>query len=387
MRPPSRSILLPGGGAYLDELVEVGLAAGLHHVGVAPATVLERARTALLERKAAGLHDSMEFTYRNPQRSTDPDQAVHGAKSVVVAARSYAMEAPPRPLGAARIARYAWVDHYEDLRQGLRAIRQRLRADGHKAVMFADDNSVVDREMAWAAGLGWYGKNANLLMPGVGSYVVLGCVITTAELPPSAAPVADGCGSCHRCIDACPTGAIVAPGVVDAGRCLAWLLQKPGPIDRRFRAAIGDRLYGCDDCQEVCPPTIHFERRHRLSGAAEQAWVPVVALLDADDDTLLATYGRWYLANRDPQWWRRNALVVLGNTADPADPEVRRVLGGYVADARPVLRGHAIWAAARLGLHHLIPASDHDPMVAEEIALAAGDAAATPGAGGTGLTG
>ena len=363
----SRPTPVPGSAAYRDELLAIGSAAGLDRVGVAPADVLQRARTALHERRDAGLNDGMQFTYRNPERSTDPTIAVAGARSVLVGARSYSMDEPPRPPGSARVARYAWIDHYEPLRDALWTIARRLRADGHKAVAYADDNSIVDREIAWTAGLGWFGKNANLLLPGAGSYFVLGCVITTAELPMTAStPAPDGCGACTACIGACPTGAIVASGVIDAGRCLAWVLQKPGVIPRELRAALGDRLYGCDDCQEVCPPTIRLEVRHRKVGEA-RPWVDVVGLLRSDDEALIAAHGRWYLANRETRWWRRNALVVLGNIGDPGDSDVVAVLDGYIRDPDPMLRIHAIWAAARLGLQARVPAADPDPEVQAEI--------------------
>jgi epoxyqueuosine reductase len=357
----------PAGPEYLAELHALGESLGLERMGVAPATVLQRARDALVERRRAGLHDTMQFTYRNPERSTDPGAAVVGARSVLVAARSYAMDPPQRPSATARVARYAWVDHYEPLRLALRTIARRMRADGHKAVAFADDNSIVDREVAWAAGLGWFGKNANLLLPGGGSYFVLGCVVTTADLPVATAPAPDGCGSCTACFAACPTGAIVAPGVIDARRCLAWVLQKPGIIPPEMRVAIGDRIYGCDDCQEACPPTVRLEVRHRHVGTPT-AWIPVLELLNDSDEDLLAAHGSWYLAERDPRWWRRNALVVLGNTGDAADPAVVDALRRYLAHPDPMLRAHAVWAAARLERHDLLPVTDADPDVTAELA-------------------
>ncbi len=336
----------------LDELRALAAEHGIERLGVAPATVMDRARQALYERREQGLAAGMAFTYHKPDRSTDPAQAVAGARSVLVAARSYLADAEPaRPPGAqARVARYAWVDHYRPLRDGLRAIARRLRAADHRAVPFADDNAIVDREIAYRAGLGWFGKNANLLLPGAGSWFVLGCVVTTAEYPP-ASPVPDGCGSCRRCLDACPTGAIVAPGVIDANRCLAWVLQQPGSIRPELREAIGDRIYGCDDCQEVCPPTVRLGARHRLPLPADaEAWVDALELLAADDQRLLERHGRWYIAGRDPRWLRRNALVVLGNIGDAGDPRVVATLARYRHDDDEVLAEHARWASDRLGL-------------------------------------
>ncbi len=336
-----------------DEIASIAADHGIERLGVAPADVLERARAALLERRAAGLHADMGFTYRNPERSTDPQRAVEHARSIIVAARPYrAVDEPERPPGAqARVARYAWVDHYAPLRVGLRAIAARIKQADHRAVAFADDNSVVDREVAYLGGLGWFGKNANILLPGAGSFFVLGSIITTAEYPVGE-PVADGCGSCRRCLDGCPTGAIVAPGVVDANTCLAWLVQRPGTFPVEYREVLGDRLYGCDDCQEVCPPAVRLGDGHRvdLVDADEpvQAWVDVLDLLEATDDELIERHGRWYVADRNPVWLRRNALIVLGNTGDDDDERTRRVLAGYRAHDDEMLREHAEWAVRRL---------------------------------------
>lgn len=354
---------------YLAGLVRLTEPFGVSHTGVASAEVLQRARTALHQRIDAGLTDGMQFTFKNPERSTDPGQAVRGARSLFVAARPYLLPDPPKPDGpVAIVGRYAWVDHYAPLREALWAVTRRLRADGFKAVPFADDNSIVDREVAHRAGIGWFGKNANLLLPGAGSFFVLGCVVTTADLPAASAPVEDGCGACRRCLDACPTGAIIEPGVIDAARCLAWVLQKPGIVPAHLRAAIGDRIYGCDDCQTSCPPTIRFGARNPAPSAeSPTAWLPVLRLLTGDDDAVLATWGRWYLADRDPRWVRRNALIVLGNVADPGDADVRRVLADYLVHDDPMLRVHAVWAARRLGLHDLMPATDPHPDVLAEL--------------------
>ena len=330
---------------------------GIQHVGVAPAAVLERARTALHVRKGAGLAAGMGFTYRNPDRSTDPQHAVEGARSIIVAARPYRLDVepakpPPADGPFASVGRYAWVDHYAPLRAALREVARYIRRSGERAVAFADDNSLVDREVAYLGGIGWFGKNANILVPGAGSFFVLGSIVTTLELPLSS-PVDDGCGSCRRCLDGCPTGAIVAPGVVDGNKCLAWLAQKPGTFPVEFRAALGDRLYGCDDCQTVCPPSVRMGGKHRVGNTsceAVQAWVDVCELLESTDDELIDRHGRWYLADRDPTWWRRNALIVLGNTGDPTDRRVVGLIESHRQHPHEILREHAEWAASQLGL-------------------------------------
>jgi epoxyqueuosine reductase len=274
----------------------------------------------------------------------------------VVGALSYRRA---RPVGevagaAGRVARYSWVDFYAPLRAALQLVADRLLDDGWSARVVADSNALVDREAAYRAGLGWYGKNANLLIPGEGSWFVLGSVVTDAPLEATQADarVADGCGTCTRCIDACPTNAIVAPGVVDARRCLAWLVEAPGSFPVEFREALGDRIYGCDDCQEVCPPNRVLDRRADApdAEAGAQSEVDLVDLLALDDGALLAQYGRWYIAQRDPRHVRRNALVALGNVGDRSSPSVVATVRAYLASDDALLREHAEWAASRLGI-------------------------------------
>jgi epoxyqueuosine reductase len=340
-------------GEYVEALVAIGRRAGLDRVGVAPAEPFDETRAALEERKAAGLHGGMAFTYRNPTRSTDPRRTLPSARSIVVGARAYPSELPPPPRGgpSGRVARYATVDHYAELRHGLEAVASRLVGDGWKARLVLDDNALVDRAAAHRAGLGWYGKNSNLLVPGSGSWFVLGSVLTDADLPANRDPVPDGCGSCRRCIDGCPTGAIVAPGVVDARRCLAWLVQAEGDFPEELRPALGDRIYGCDDCQEVCPPNRGAARRPNGGSPADAgAWVSLLEVLSVDDDTLLARHGRWYIPRRDPRYLRRNALVALGNVGRPDDPAVVATLRRYLESSDDLLRRHARWAADRLGI-------------------------------------
>lgn len=314
----------------------------------------------------------MQFTYRNPDRSTDPSQIVAGARSMVVGLYDYRRATRPRPDGTVgQVARYARVDFYGRLRHGLGAMAEILIDAGYQARVVADSNALVDRNAAWRAGLGWYGKNSQLLAPGAGSWFVLGAVITDAVLPVSPEVEPDGCGSCTACIEGCPTDAIVAPGVLDARRCISWLVQAAEPIPHEYREAIEDRIYGCDICQEVCPPNRIADHHGSLQppDTDSEDWIDIGRLLRATDTDLLQAYGRFYLADRNPDVLRRTALVVLGNTADPSDPATKQLVVRYLADESELLRAHAVWAARRLGMTDLLDdlADDPSPLVRREL--------------------
>ena len=356
-----------------SELAAIGRQAGLCAVGFCRAEPFADIAEALQERKQAGLHGGMQFTYRNPQRSTEPQRLVPGAAALVVGALEFGAETSDRPDDGspyARVAAYARADYYTPLRTALEAIAEALRAEGHRAVVSADENGLVDRAAAYRAATGWWGKNSNILLPGAGSMVVLGAVVTDAPLVSAdPKPVADGCGSCRQCLDGCPTEAIVAPGIVDARRCLAWLVQADGVFDPDYRMALGDRIYGCDDCSEVCPPNrVRVRQRAQDTEPPDhRTWVPVLDLLDADDDELLSAYGRWYIPRRQPRYLRRNALVVLANVGQPSDPRVRAAVDGALSDPDPLIRAHAVWCARRLGLSLDALSDPGDPLVRAEL--------------------
>lgn len=366
---------MTGVGHLADELRQIGRRSGLDGVGICGAAPFTEAMAAIEARKESGESAGMQFTFRQPAKSTDPGTAVPDARAVFVGARSYLVEEPARAwVGpAARIARYAWVDHYRPLREALGEVADRLKAEGWRARVLADDNALVDRAAAVRAGIGWYGKNANVLIPGNGSWFVLGAVVTDAPIAPLApvAMVADGCGSCRRCLVDCPTGALVEPGRLDGRRCLAWLLQAKGPFPHEFREALGDRIYGCDECQERCPENRRAVRAGGLRPAPADARsvLPVLDLLEADDAGLMAMVGRWYIPGRDPDYVRRNALVVLGNVGEAGDARAAAVLARYLEHPNPILRSHAVWAAGRIGRADLVAGVDAgDAMVAEELA-------------------
>jgi epoxyqueuosine reductase len=258
------------------------------------------------------------------------------------------------------------------LRAALDGIAATLQARGWRARVLADDNALVDREAAVRAGLGRYGKNTNLLIGDRGSWFVLGSVVTDALLVPDQQAAGDPCGACVRCLPACPTGALVAPGVLDARRCLAWLLEAPGVFPRDYRIALGDRIYGCDDCQEVCPPN-RLEVRRKPSPPAEpgaEMSVDLLAILDEPDDAvLLERYERWYIARREARHVRRNALLALANVGDGDDEPTVSTVRRYLDSEDPLLRATAVWTAARIGRRDLLDVvtSETDPLVLAEL--------------------
>ncbi len=349
--------------ALSDQLVQIGQAAGLSAVGFTSTKPFLDTREAIFDRIERGFQSTMAFTFSKPERSTTPTQLLKHAETLIVGAWGYRREDIPSPVDellkgdeflkvdeVGRVARYQWIDHYALLRAALEVIATRLRTEGWRARVVLDDNALVDRAAAHRAGLGWFGKNANLLLPELGSWFVLGSVVTDAPFDVTDTPVDDGCGTCNRCIPACPTGAIVAPGVIDANRCLAWIVQAPGDIDESLRVAMHDRIYGCDDCQDVCPENRKADRATSPAPAELDAepWVSLLNMLQASDAELLGAFGRWYLPNRNPDILRRNAAVALGNVGDPTSAQVTDALHTAQRDGSEMVVRHATWALARL---------------------------------------
>jgi epoxyqueuosine reductase len=358
-----------------ERLVERAQRSGLVGLGICSAEPFVETRHALREAVASGRSGGMRFTFGDPATSSDVRSSFPWAKSIVVAAHAYLPQAgspgPAEP-GTGRVARFATTEHYEPLREGLGALGGVLTDAGHRAERLCDDNRLVDRAAAVRAGVGWWAKNAMVLLPGYGPWVLLGSVVTDAEMAVDE-PMRRDCGTCSACLPACPTGALVAPGVLDARLCIAYWLQAPGSIPHPVRAAIGDRFYGCDDCIEACPPGGPLLVR----SSARSGRVDMIGVLGADDRTLLERFRRFYVPRNDPRHLRRNALVVLGNSGDGrAVP----VLAGYAGHADPLLREHAAWALGRIGgsaaaaVLEMMVATDEDPGVVGEAqaALAGG---------------
>ncbi len=345
-----------------DELwrrvVAAGRGAGLDVMGVTAVRSWTSTRVDLERRRAHGYASTMQFTYRAPARSTEPNRILAGARRIVVGAVDYGGRtvAPDDdvptdgPVARAAVARYAAMDHHRRLQRALGAAAAVIRDAGHRAVVVADDNALVDREAAWRAGIGWYGKNSLLLVPGRGSWFVLGSVVTDAPIPLVGEPRPDGCGTCERCLPACPTGAIVAPGVVDAGRCLSWILQAPGRFPMEYRRSLGHRVYGCDDCQEACPPSRAAELRFRRQNGPGTVigFIDVVEALAVDDVELMSRVPHWYVPGRDGSVIRRNLLIVAGNVGDGRDAELLAAVAAQTHHGDDAVVDAARWALAEI---------------------------------------
>jgi epoxyqueuosine reductase len=217
------------------ELSRLAVQLGLDAVGAAPAEPYEETERHIRERRARGLFARMRFTMAQPEVSCHPESLLPGARSVVSAALSYYADGPDAQPGEGRLPRYTWSDRYAELREKLEQLGERM---GGKYRVLVDENQHVDREGASRAGVGFYGKNTLLITRRHGSWVVLGTVVTTAEIERSA-PLDLDCGSCTRCIDACPTGALDDPGVLDSTKCLSYWSQAPGAVPAEYREEMG----------------------------------------------------------------------------------------------------------------------------------------------------
>ncbi|MCL5025065.1 MAG: tRNA epoxyqueuosine(34) reductase QueG [Chloroflexi bacterium] len=252
--------------------------------------------------------------------ATHPQELFLPARSILSVGMSYLSDSPAaRPPGpAGRVARYAWGDDYHTvLRERLRDLRRAVEAMVGRplaAKICVDTAPLAERAIAVRAGLGWQGKNATLLSPGLGSWLVLGEVLWDLELAPDG-PYRGSCGDCDLCLRACPTGALATPHTLDVGRCLAYLtIEHRGEIPPRLRSFVGDRLFGCDVCQEVCPHNaIARAPNHRAFRPQHGPWLALRPLLALTDAELAARFGKSSLRRAGVEGLRRNARIVWGN--------------------------------------------------------------------------
>ncbi|HSF61028.1 MAG TPA: tRNA epoxyqueuosine(34) reductase QueG [Gaiellaceae bacterium] len=321
------------------ELSRLAADLGLDVVGAVRAEPYVETENHIRDRRSRGLFADMRFTMARPEISCHPERILDDARTVVAAALCYFAHGTEPGPDEGRLPRYTWRDEYARLRERL---EQLGRALGGSYRVLVDENDHVDRESAVRAGVAFYGKNTMAITRRHGSWVVLGALVTDVDIEPSPALELD-CGSCRLCIDACPTGALDEPGVLDATKCLSYWTQAPSSVPVEYRSELRDSVYGCDICQDVCPWNRGVEKRRRGTPTPDGA-TPTVALrdwLEVSDDELISEFDRLFVPRKEPRWLRRNALIAAGNVGSTdLWPSVERYLG----DDDPVLRETAEWA-------------------------------------------
>ena len=329
-------------------------AEGFEAVGFARPDAIGAAGGRLDAYLADGRHGDMEWLAAHADRRRSPDVLWPQARSVIMLGMNYGPDADPmavlgEPLRGV-ISVYAQGKDYHDvLKAKLKRIAGQLAmVSGADVKVFVDTAPLMEKPLAQAAGLGWQGKHTNLVSRAHGSWLFLGAILTTAELPPDVAE-ADHCGSYTRCLDVCPTSAFPAPYQLDARRCIAYLtIEHKGHIAAEFREAIGNRVFGCDDCLAVCPwnKYAHAVSEMKLKARLETDHPPLAELLVLDDAAFRLRFAGTPVKRTGRDRVVRNALIAAGNSGDGALlPLVERLLG----DGSPLVRGMAVWALGRLG--------------------------------------
>jgi epoxyqueuosine reductase len=328
-------------------------ALGFDLVGVTsadPLAAVDRYRAWL----AQGFAGEMGYMARNVEKRADPRQVLPDVRSIVVLAMNYRTnpELPEDTQPRGWISRYAWGQDYHTLMglklEALVTFIRSVEGDGVQARWYVDTGPILERELAWRAGLGWPGKNTNLINRQLGSWLLLGVILLDRALVYDE-PATAHCGTCTRCLVACPTDAFVAPGVLDARRCISYLtIELRGAIPRELRPLMGTHIFGCDICQAVCP----WNRKAPVS--SEAAFQPragfaapeLLPLLSLTEEGFRALFRESPIRRAKRRGFLRNVAVALGNLRDPrAIP----ALAQAVHDPEPLIRGHAAWALGRIG--------------------------------------
>jgi epoxyqueuosine reductase len=334
-------------------LADEARALGFDCVGVTDPDAIADAAGHFRAFIAAGAHGDMDWLAAHPERRADPRVLWASVRSVIMFGVNYGPDENPlailqqRTSGA--ISVYAQGDDYHDLiKKRLKALARWLVAtSGGEVKVFVDTAAVMEKPLAQAAGLGWQGKHTNLVSREFGSWLFLGAIFTTLDLPRDAADT-DHCGSCLACLDICPTAAFPAPYKLDARRCISYLtIENKGPIPHEFRKAIGNRIYGCDDCLAVCPWNKFAQAGREAKLAARDALrAPGLAdLADLDDAAFRALFAKSPVKRIGRDRFIRNVLIAIGNSNDGA---LAALAERRLDDASPLVRGAAVWALSQL---------------------------------------
>ena len=334
-------------------LAQEARALGFDCIGItAPDTIADAARH-FHEFLEIGAHGDMDWLAQNPERRADPRGLWPDVRSVIMLGVNYGPDEDPlailRQRSRGAISVYAQGDDYHDvIKKRLKALARWLVATAPSEVkVFVDTAAVMEKPLAQASGVGWQGKHTNLVSREFGSWLFLGAIFTTLELPHDEAEI-DHCGSCHACLDICPTAAFPAPYQLDARRCISYLtIENKGPIPHEFRNAIGNRIYGCDDCLAVCPWNKFAQagRETKLAARDELRAPELAELARLDDAAFRARFTKSPVKRIGRDRFVRNVLIAIGNSGEDAlAQEAERRL----ADESPLVRGAAVWALAQL---------------------------------------
>jgi len=336
-----------------DAIRDLALAKGFDAVGFAPADASARAGDGLKEFLAAGHHGDMGWMETRAAERAHPQALWPDAKSAIVLGLSYAPAVDPlnalERKDRAAISVYAQgADYHDVIKKRLKTIaREIVETRGGDVKVFVDTAPVMEKPLAQAAGLGWQGKHTNLVSREHGSWLFLGVILTTLDLG-EGAPDEDRCGTCSRCLEVCPTNAFPAPYKLDARRCISYLtIEHKGPIPRDLRAAMGNRIYGCDDCLAVCPWN-KFASASREAAFHPRAdlQAPLLGrLASLDDASFRALFKASPIKRIGRDRFVRNVLIAIGNSADCA---LAGTATHLLADPSPIVRGAAVWALSRL---------------------------------------
>jgi epoxyqueuosine reductase len=328
-------------------------ALGFDCMGITTPDAIAEAGRYFHEFIEAGAHGDMDWLAARPERRSDPRVLWPGVRSVIMLGVNYGPDENPLAILAQRsrgaISVYAQGDDYHDvIKKRLKALARWLVASsGEEVKVFVDTAAVMEKPLAQAAGLGWQGKHTNLVSRQLGSWLFLGAIFTAAKLPRDAADT-DHCGSCRACLDVCPTAAFPAPYKLDARRCISYLtIENKGPIPHEFRKAVGNRIYGCDDCLAVCPWNKFAQagREAKLT-ARDNLRAPALSELARLDDTAFrARFTKSPVKRIGRDRFIRNVLIAIGNSNDRAMAIEAKYL---LADESPLVRGAAVWALAQL---------------------------------------
>jgi epoxyqueuosine reductase len=343
---------------------------------------IPQATAALARFVADGLHGDMDWLAANSERRGDPRALWRDVRTIVMLGVNYGPTRDPlailkeRERGA--ISVYAQGDDYHDvIKPRLKTLARWLVAKaGGDVKVFVDTAAVMEKPLAASAGLGWQGKHTNLVSRQFGSWLFLGAIFTTLDLPPDESE-SDHCGGCRACLDVCPTAAFPAPYRLDARRCISYLtIEHKGPIPRELRPQMGNRIYGCDDCLSVCPwNKFAQDGRNAKLAAREALAAPKLAdLVQLDDATFRALFAKTPVKRTGRDRFVRNVLIAIGNSGDPT---LARAAQARLDDTSPLVRGAAVWALGRLLPRDALAeiaatrqAREADPAVADEWAAA-----------------